>query len=451
MTGLDQNIVKKFREFFKERNLLQSTFLAAVSGGIDSVVLCELCRQSGIQFSIAHCNFQLRGEESQGDEQFVRDLATKYGVDVQVKHFDTNAYAEQQKISIQEAARELRYGWFVELRKSMGFSATLLAHHADDNIETLMMNFFRGTGLRGLTGMPEGNLDEKFFLRPLLKVRRAEITQFAKDNGLHWGEDSSNASSKYTRNFFRNELLPAIRKVYPQVDDNLLSTIDRLKKTDALYNIALEEIKKKVCQTSGSEIRIPILKLLKYEHTSLIYEIISDYGFGEKQVEEVIKLSAAPSGKFIENDTHQIIKHRNWFIIAPKTERTNTITVDGGTANVSFKPGQLQLKIVGREAFRLQKKQEIAQLDTRNIEYPLLLRKWRQGDYFYPLGMLKKKKLGRFLIDQRLPKNEKENVWVLESNRKILWIVGMRIDDRFKVTESTKEVLVITYQGETRT
>jgi tRNA(Ile)-lysidine synthase len=333
----------------------------------------------------------------------------------------------------------------------MGFSATLLAHHADDNIETLMMNFFRGTGLRGLTGMPEGNLDEKFFLRPLLKVRRAEITQFAKDNGLQWVEDSSNASSKYTRNFFRNELLPAIRKVYPQVDDNLLSTIDRLKKTDALYNIALEEIKKKVCQTSGSEIRIPILKLLKYEHTSLIYEIISDYGFGEKQVEEVIKLSAAPSGKFIENDTHQIIKHRNWFIIAPKTERTNTITVDGGTANVSFKPGQLQLKIVGREAFRLQKKQEIAQLDTRNIEYPLLLRKWRQGDYFYPLGMLKKKKLGRFLIDQRLPKNEKENVWVLESNRKILWIVGMRIDDRFKVTESTKEVLVITYQGETRT
>jgi tRNA(Ile)-lysidine synthase len=451
MTGLDQNMVQKFREFFKKRNLLQSTFLAAVSGGIDSVVLCELCRQSGIQFSIAHCNFQLRGEESQGDEQFVRDLATKYGVDVQVKHFDTNAYAEQQKISIQEAARELRYGWFVELRKSMGFSATLLAHHADDNIETLMMNFFRGTGLRGLTGMPEGNLDEKFFLRPLLKVRRAEITQFAKDNGLHWGEDSSNASSKYTRNFFRNELLPAIRKVYPQVDDNLLSTIDRLKKTDALYNIALEEIKKKVCQTSGSEIRIPILKLLKYEHTSLIYEIISDYGFGEKQVEEVIKLSAAPSGKFIENDTHQIIKHRNWFIIAPKTERTNTITVDGGTANVSFKPGQLQLKIVGREAFRLQKKQEIAQLDTRNIEYPLLLRKWRQGDYFYPLGMLKKKKLGRFLIDQRLPKNEKENVWVLESNRKILWIVGMRIDDRFKVTESTKEVLVITYQGETRT
>jgi tRNA(Ile)-lysidine synthase len=451
MTGLDQNMVQKFREFFKKRNLLQSTFLAAVSGGIDSVVLCELCRQSGIQFSIAHCNFQLRGEESQGDEQFVRDLATKYGVDVQVKHFDTNAYAEQQKISIQEAARELRYGWFVELRKSMGFSATLLAHHADDNIETLMMNFFRGTGLRGLTGMPEGNLDEKFFLRPLLKVRRAEITQFAKDNGLHWGEDSSNASSKYTRNFFRNELLPAIRKVYPQVDDNLLSTIDRLKKTDALYNIALEEIKKKVCQTSGSEIRIPILKLLKYEHTSLIYEIISDYGFGEKQVEEVIKLSAAPSGKFIENDTHQIIKHRNWFIIAPKTERTNTITVDGGTANVSFKPGQLQLKIVGREAFRLQKKQEIAQLDTRNIEYPLLLRKWRQGDYFYPLGMLKKKKLGRFLIDQRLPKNEKENVWVLESNRKILWIVGMRIDDRFKVTESTKEVLVITYQGETHT
>jgi tRNA(Ile)-lysidine synthase len=451
MAPPDQNIIEKFNGVFKERNLLQANFMAAVSGGIDSVVLCELCKQSGIPFSIAHCNFKLRGQESERDEQFVRTLGEKYGVEVLVKSFDTEAYAEEKRISIQEAARELRYEWFIRLREERQFSATLLAHHADDNIETLLMNFFRGTGLRGLMGMPGDNLDQKFFLRPLLRVRRAEIIQFAKDNRLQWVEDSSNASSKYTRNYFRNELLPAIRKVYPQVDENLLATIDRLKGTNALYSMAVEDIKKKVCETNGSEIRIPVLKLQKYQHTSLIYEIIKDFGFGEKQVEEVVKLSAAASGKFIENDTCQIIKHRNWLIIAPKVERTDTIGVDAGTERVCFNGGKVQLKTISKEGFRLLKNKEIAQLDTRNIEYPLLLRKWKQGDYFYPLGFPKKKKLARFFIDLRLPKNQKENIWVLESNRKILWIVGMRIDDRFKVTESTKEVLVITYQGETPT
>jgi tRNA(Ile)-lysidine synthase len=451
MAPPDQNIIEKFNGVFKERNLLQANFMTAVSGGIDSVVLCELCKQSGIPFSIAHCNFKLRGQESERDEQFVRTLGEKYGVEVLVKSFDTEAYAEEKRISIQEAARELRYEWFIRLREERQFSATLLAHHADDNIETLLMNFFRGTGLRGLMGMPGDNLDQKFFLRPLLRVRRAEIIQFAKDNRLQWVEDSSNASSKYTRNYFRNELLPAIRKVYPQVDENLLATIDRLKGTNALYSMAVEDIKKKVCETNGSEIRIPVLKLQKYQHTSLIYEIIKDFGFGEKQVEEVVKLSAAASGKFIENDTCQIIKHRNWLIIAPKVERTDTIGVDAGTERVCFNGGKVQLKTISKEGFRLLKNKEIAQLDTRNIEYPLLLRKWKQGDYFYPLGFPKKKKLARFFIDLRLPKNQKENIWVLESNRKILWIVGMRIDDRFKVTESTKEVLVITYQGETPT
>jgi tRNA(Ile)-lysidine synthase len=451
MAAPDQNIAEKFRRFFKDRNLLSGTFMAAVSGGIDSVVLCELCAQCGLRFSIAHCNFKLRGQESERDQQFVISLGEKYGVEVIIKSFETEAYKDQQKISIQEAARELRYDWFIELREARQFAATLLAHHADDNIETLLMNFFRGTGLRGLIGMPEDDVDHKFFLRPLLKVRREEIVRFAKDNGLQWVEDSSNASSKYTRNFFRNELLPAIRKVYPQVDDNLLATMERLKGTNDLYSMELEEIKRKVCETRGSEIRIPVLKLLKYEHTSLIYEIIKDYGFGEKQVEEVARLCGATSGRFIESDTHQIIKHRNWLIITPKTERNDTIAFEPTAEAVSFIGGRLRLKTMSKEAFRLVKKQEIAQLDTRNIEYPLLLRKWRQGDYFYPLGMCKKKKVARFFIDQRLSKNEKQNIWVLESNRKILWVVGMRIDERFKVTESTKEVLVITYQGETRT
>jgi tRNA(Ile)-lysidine synthase len=370
-------------------------------------------------------------------------MAEQYGVEIFVKKFDTEAYANEKKISIQEAARDLRYQWFVELKKKTGFSFTLLAHHADDNIETLLMNFFRGTGLQGLTAMPGEDTQEKFILRPLLNVRRKEIIEFAKQNKLSWVEDSSNSSSKYTRNFFRNELLPAIKKSYPQVEENLLANIDRFKKTNQLYQAAVEELKKKVCERYASEVRIPVLKLMKYQQTSLIYEIIRDYGFGEKQVEELIKLADAESGKFIENDRYQIIKSRKWFVIAPKTIVADTVAIEEGIENICFGGGQLELRTIPIEKFRLQKKEDLAQLDARYIEFPLLLRKWKRGDYFYPLGMRKKKKLARFFIDQKLSKNQKENSWVVESNKKIVWVVGMRIDDRFKVLDSTKQILTI--------
>jgi tRNA(Ile)-lysidine synthase len=451
MSGADQDIQEKFVGFFKGRNLLQGNFLAAVSGGVDSVVLCELCKRAGLSFSIAHCNFQLRAEESERDESFVKSLGGKYKAEVFVRKFETQSYADEKKISIQEAARELRYDWFARLRNDKGFSFTLLAHHADDNIETLLMNFFRGSGLQGLTAMPEENRDEKFFLRPLLEARRKEILDFASRHHLQWVEDSSNASSKYTRNFFRNDVLPAIKKVYPQVEENLLGNIERLKKTNALYQSAVVELKRKVCEQRGTEVRIPVLKLMKYQHTSLIYEIIKDFGFGEKQVEEVMKLAQAESGKFIENERYQIIKHRNWFILAPKGGFTDTIAIQEGTPAVCFSGGTLHLKTVSKEKFHLQKKENIAQLDTKHLEYPLVLRKWKQGDYFYPLGMRKKKKLARFFIDQKLPKNQKENIWVLESNKKIAWVIGMRIDDRFKVTDATKEILVVTYQDKLTT
>ena len=443
MNAPGENIPEQFTRFFKERNLLNGKFIVALSGGIDSVVLSELCKQCGIQFSIAHCNFQLRGEESERDERFVREIAEKYGVEVFVKKFDTEAYANANKISIQEAARDLRYKWFVQLKKENGFSFTLLAHHADDNIETLLMNFFRGTGLQGLTAMPEEDMQERFILRPLLDLRRKAIIEFAKQNKLSWVEDSSNAESKYTRNFFRNELLPAIKKSYPQVEDNLLANIHRFKKTNQLYHAAVEELKKKVCEQYASEVRIPVLKLMKYQQTSLIYEIIKDYGFGEKQVQEMIKLADAESGKFIENDQYQIIKSRKWFVIAPKTVVADTVAIEEGMEKIYFGGGQLGLRTIPIEKFRLQKKEDIAQLDARRVEFPLLLRKWKRGDYFYPLGMRKKKKLARFFIDQKLSKNQKENIWVVESNKKIIWVVGMRIDDRFKVVELTKKILII--------
>ena len=289
-----------FSECLKKYALHTGTHnvLLAVSGGLDSVVLCQLTHEAGIPFAMAHCNFSLRGAESDRDEAFVRGLGEKYGVPVFVKTFDTAGFAEVQKLSLQEAARHLRYAWFNEVRKAQQLAYTLLAHHADDNIETLLMHFFRGTGLDGLTGMPEEKADARC-LRPMLHLRRSEIAAFANEKGLQWVEDSSNASNKYTRNFFRNNLIPQLQKMFPRVEENLLGNIQRLQQTKVLYKTAVEALKKKVCEIKGEEVHIPVLKLLKYQHTSLIYEIIRDFGFGEKYVAEVLKLANAASGKYV--------------------------------------------------------------------------------------------------------------------------------------------------------
>jgi tRNA(Ile)-lysidine synthase len=436
------DLIHQFKSYLKEQSLFQQKegILLAVSGGVDSVVLCELCKQAELNFTIAHCNFGLRREESERDEQFVRSLGEKYEVEVLVKKFDTKFYAEENKLSIQEAARDLRYQWFAQVRNEKGFAFTVLAHHADDNIETLLMNFFRGTGLQGLTAIPGGD-KKTYLLRPLLNIRRKEIDAFARQNNLQWVEDSSNSSTKYTRNFFRHELIPAIKKVFPQVEENLLGNIERFKKLATLYNAEVQKMKESLCEKQGGEVRIPVLKLMKYRDTSLVYEIIKDFGFGEKQVDEVIKLTAAESGKFIENEHYQIIRHRKWLIIAPKVSGSETIAIEKGEEQIKFLGGLLQVRLITKEKFNLGKSPATGLVDAKDIEFPLLLRKWKQGDYFYPLGMQKKKKLSRFFIDQRLPKNQKENIWVIESNKKIVWVVGLRIDDRFKITPSTKQVL----------
>lgn len=421
----------------------KATVLLAVSGGLDSVVLCQLSKEAGLSFAIAHCNFGLRGEESNRDEAFVRNLGEQYGAAVYVKKFDTLATADEQKLSIQEAARNLRYQWFEDLRKEHGFAYILLAHHANDNIETLLLNFFRGTGLEGLTGMPEVKKQAQC-LRPMLHLKRSEIEVYAKAKGLQWVEDSSNASSKYTRNFFRNELIPQIKTVFPKVEDNLLNNIRRFGETATLYNDLVGGLKKKVSEKKGEEVHIPVLKLLQYKDTSLIYEIIKDFGFGEPYVAEVIKLAAAPSGKYVANEQYRIIRHRAWLIIAPKSITAETLVVEKTDETIRFGSQELRLQFIGMEKFMLDKSPLVAQLDAKEIEFPLVLRKWKKGDYFYPLGMLKKKKLARFFIDQKLSQTQKEKVWVLESHKRIVWICGHRIDDRFKVTESTRQVLQLT-------
>ena len=437
-------MLQDFKKFISALNLPHAKFGVAISGGIDSVVLAKLCEQAAIPFFLVHCNFKLRGEESERDEQFVRSLAAKYGVAILVKAFDTEIYAAENKLSIQVTARELRYQWFAELHAEDKNRYILLAHHANDNIETLLMNFFRGTGLEGLTGMPEMVIGG-YCLRPLLHTTRREIENFAAECELEWVEDSSNQSSKYTRNFLRNELLPQLRKVFPTVEENLKDNIERFGKINALYKIGIEEVKKKIFEVKGSEIVVPIHKLKPYLHTSVVYEIINNYGFGEKQVDEILKLLNSESGKYIESDTHQVIRHRKNLIIVPRQSNNDTMAVvEKETKYVQLTNARFSFQIFSIDQFKLNKSEDVAQLDIGLINYPLIIRKWKTGDYFYPLGLRKKKKLARFFIDQKLSAVDKEKVWVIESDQRIIWVAGLRIDDRFKVTPKTKEILELT-------
>jgi len=479
------NLLQQFQQHLKKEfgflHPSHSKLLLAVSGGVDSVVLTDLFAKAGYDFIIAHCNFNLRGEESMRDEQFVKGLEAKYNKPVLVKQFDTEAYAGQHKISIQEAARKLRYDWFEEVMKSQKskvnreslivnqettsgkrqtvendepmegspftiddsrFTSVNLAtaHHANDNIETLLINFFRGTGISGLHGIPakQGNI-----IRPLLFAKREDILAYAAENNLQWVEDSSNASDKYTRNFIRLQMLPAAKEIFTNAEDNLLQNIERFKEAEVLYQQAISLHKTKLLEQKSNEWHIPALKLQKATPLQTItWEIIKPFGFNAAQTVEVIKLLLAGNGSYISSPTHRIIKNRAWLIIAPlQLTEAQHILIEEGDKHIVFENGSLAISSATAEHAHILNDALVAMLDAAYITFPLMLRKWKQGDYFYPLGMQKKKKLNRFFIDHKLSATQKEKVWVIEMDKKIIWVTGLRIDDRFKITPSTKKVI----------
>jgi len=452
-------LLEKFKQYIQKENLFQpkDRLLLAVSGGVDSVVLCELCKQAGYDFVMAHCNFQLRGTDSMRDEQFVAALAAKYGVPFLLKTFDTIEHATTEKKSIEEAARDLRYEWFhsfVVNKKAMGVGPEftiaespqvnyiLTAHHADDNIETVSMNFFRGTGITGLRGIlpKHGQL-----VRPLLFARRSELEAYVNEQHLSFVTDHTNLENDYTRNYFRNTIIPLVSERYPNAASNVLKNIRRFRETDDLYQQAVQLHKKKLLELKGAEVHIPVLKLLKIVPlATVLYEIIRDFGFTAHQTDEVVTLLKSETGKYIQSATHRVIKNRNWLIISPcQSEEAQHILIEESNKLISFKLGRITIE--KQSTFNINKSAMVAQLDAAAINFPLLLRKWKQGDYFYPLGMQKKKKLSRFLIDQKCSLTQKENTWVIEIDKKIIWVVGMRIDDRFKITPATKTILTINY------
>jgi len=434
-------LLEKFTQYIAREKLFApgEKLLLAVSGGLDSVVLAELCHRSGFELLIVHCNFQLRGAESERDEAFVRGLGERYG-EVCVKRFDTVAYAEARKVSIQVAARELRYGWFESMIREGAARWIVTAHHLDDNIETMLMHFFKGTGIAGMRGMlpKQGNI-----VRPLLFAYKEELRTFAVAAGLQWVEDSSNESDKYTRNFFRHQLIPLVEQAYPASQNSLAENLGRFRDIEQVYRRAIDERLKRLMEYRGNEVHVPVEKLRKETPLlTLVYELFEPFGFSPKQAGEIVALMDSSTGRYVASKTHRVLKNRNWLIVAPLAQgEAAHILIEAGQAAVVFAEGELRLSVEKLQP--LDQGPNVALLDAGKIGYPLLLRRWKAGDYFYPLGLRKKKKVARFLIDTKVSMAEKERVWVLEMDKKLIWVVGRRIDDRWKIGPGTKDVLRI--------
>ena len=444
-----KSLVKQFSDSIVSKKLWkqQDSLLLACSGGLDSVVLAWLLKNSGFSFEILHCNFNLRGAESNRDEQFVRSLAAEMNVNIQVKSFETKEQMVIMGKGVQETARALRYRWFEEVvkeKKLLGSEVwVLLAHHKDDQAETIAMNFFRGTGIAGLIGMkPKLN----HLVRPLLSFTRKELTEYAAALSIKWVEDSSNADDHYTRNLFRLEVLPLIRKVFPEVDANLVGNGKRFSEINFIYQLHLEKTIQKLLLKNDVGWKIPVRKLMNMVPLdTIMFEVFSRFGFTVEHCMEIKKLFLASTGKSMQSASHIVLKNREWLLITPISEVKNKLVVIAQEATeIAFGNRTMIMKQVVVENLN-HAENHVAYIDKHELTFPLILRPWKDGDYFYPLGMKKKKKVSRFMTDIKLSKFEKDQQWVLESGKKIVWVVGRRIDDRFKITGKSDAVLMFTY------
>ncbi|MFN9802491.1 MAG: tRNA lysidine(34) synthetase TilS [Bacteroidota bacterium] len=435
-----------------------SLLLLAISGGIDSVVLAQLIARSGFKFEMAHMNFQLRGAESERDELFVRKLAQQLEVKLHVQRVNTTIFATEHKLSVQEAARELRYQWFAELRTDILTAAAhenkkqsgcwiLTAHQADDNIETLLLHLFRGTGLEGLSGIQPVRKKEAL-IRPLLPFYKKELAAYAVEQELSYVEDSSNATDHYTRNKLRQHLMPVLQELFPEVAKQLTGNIDRFREGLQIYRTAVQQQIDRITIRQGEELHIPIQSWKQLDPLSTFtWEIIHPFGFHAAQIPEIIKLLEAETGKFCQSATHRIIRNRKHLVIAPLSDQLpSVISIAENDQTILFSGGTIEQTTIAYERIPMDTPANEIYISTAELKYPLLLRKWQQGDYFYPLGLNKKKKISKFLIDLKLSITDKEKVFVLTSQDKIIWVVGLRLDHRFRLQATSGEAMHLVHR-----
>ncbi|MGQ7868609.1 tRNA lysidine(34) synthetase TilS [Sunxiuqinia sp. sy24] len=434
-------MLPKLENYIATEHLLLPTdrLVLAVSGGCDSVVMLDLFRQMKHDFVVAHCNFKLRGAESDGDEVFMRDYCGEYGIELYVKTFETREFALQEGISIEMAARELRYQWFYELLDSLTYDYVLTAHHQDDLVETLLINLSRGTGIRGLSGI---HPKKERLVRPLLFASREQINSYAAEHKLPYREDSSNQEFVHQRNLIRHKILPLFEEINPAFKANAARTAAILKETEQVYQAKVEDEKAGFVTRQGGQLLLDISYLQQSPFAeTLLFEMLHPFGFNAGQAKEICQALKAEAGKVFYSETHRLVKDRAVFILSPKaTDGLKRFYIEADCLEIA-EPLAIQIQTLARdEHFQFSQNPAVADLDFDLLEFPLVLKKWEQGEYFQPLGMNGFKKLSDFFIDQKFSIPEKENCWILYSAGKVVWIVGHRIDNRFKIANDTQHV-----------
>jgi tRNA(Ile)-lysidine synthase len=435
------------RQFIEEHNLFSienDPILVTVSGGLDSVVLLDVLHRLGVQVAVAHCHFGLRGEDADADEHFVRKLAKQYGLPYFAEFFRTKEYAEQEGISTQMAARFLRYRWFEQLRQVQGLAYIATAHHQRDQAETMILNLAHGTGLAGLHGIQVKN---GHVIRPLLGLGRDDLHEYLVERGLRWREDDSNDSPVYQRNLLRHEVLPVLREINPNLDQTMHGTAERVGGAEEIVRRYVEETADKARRDEAEVTYLNISMLQKTAATTLVlHELLRPFGFAWPVVKDIVAAFAGESGRKFDSPTHRLVKDRENLVITPRRlTQFGTFQLAAGQTDLLADGMRLKAELHDdARHFIIPRSKSTAALDADKIKFPLTLRRWQEGDWFMPLGMKGKKLLSDFLIDQKVPLNLKDEVRVLTSaDGKICWVVGWRVDDRFKVEETSERVLTV--------
>jgi tRNA(Ile)-lysidine synthase len=416
--------------------LLNEPFYIAVSGGIDSMVLVHLCVQLHLNFDVLHCNFMLRGAESDAETQFIESFCSSKNIPFQTKYFETNTIVTNNKESIQITARNLRYQWFQEII-SIGFDYVLTAHHLDDSLETVLINFSRGTGLEGLTGIPAQN---GYIVRPLLPFSRLEIEHFAVENQIQWREDSSNASDKYLRNKIRHSIVPLLKEMNAGFLDSFQNTVQHLQQAESLVDDATRLVYEKVVEEKENQLEINLTQLLKFQnYQAYLYQWLNKYGFSAWN--DIYDLVEAQSGKQVFSETHVLLKDRERLILSERkhNNKEEVYIIESITSKVNI-PLNISFCNV---SYITETNSNCIFVNEEALKFPLTIRKWQEGDYFYPAGMNGKKKLSKYFKDEKYSLLDKENQWLLCAEDQIIWIIGKRADNRFIANETTKNYIKI--------
>lgn len=440
-------MLKSITSYIEANNLFNpdDKILLGVSGGVDSIVMLHLLIRAGYEVGVAHCNFQLRGKESEEEHRFVAWLAEHYNIPFFVKKFDTHQHATEQGVSIQMAARRLRFEWFEQLRQTHDYNYIGIAHNKNDSVETSLINLARGTGLKGITGIKPKS---KYIVRPLLFASREDILYYCQQEGLSYREDSSNQTTKYSRNRIRHEIIPEFQKINPQFLETMDKNLDRFRSAYTLFESIISEIRERLLIKQGNDWVINFNLLQEYpENYTILYELLKPFRFSADVVSDIFYSLGTESGKTFYSDSYKAVKDRSKLIITTlEASEPKRYYIDRENSKIDT-PVTLTFNVKNLdEAFRIPTDPNVACIDYDLVEFPLILRKWQSGDFFKPLGFGHYKKLSDFFIDNKYSLVDKEQTWLLTSGEQIVWVVGARLDDRFKITNQTSEVLIIEYR-----